>query len=194
MGLRSILILGRVLKNINTELIMEKEYKIGIVMQPSETGGNASGKRGVVGRFVITNSDGEDIEVEITDQQDDLAVEALMPRVKSGDIDALRELAPIIEKYDPIAAAMLLFRTGDNGEAWIIAGDYWDEVGQDVDAFKAYTASSKYGHPCGKCKLGCYYAQGIGCKKNKALAKKWLEEATQECPDAEKYLDQYGLR
>lgn len=173
---------------------MEKEFKIGIVMQPSETGGNASGKSGVVGRFVITDSDGEDIVVEITDQQDDLAVEALMPRVKSGNIDALRQLAPIIRKYDPLAAALLLIRSGYPGDAWVVAGDYWEDVGQDVDAFEAYKESAKCGHVCGKCKLGCCYAQGIGCKKNKALAKKWLEEATQECPDAEKYLDQYGLR
>ena len=173
---------------------MKKEFKFGLVMQPSSYNWNASGKRGVVGRFVITDSDGEEQVVEITDQQDNLAVEALMPRVKSGNIDALRQLAPIIRKYDPLAAALLLIRCGYPGDAWVVAGDYWDEEGQEEDAFKAYEESAKCGHPCGKCKLGCYYAQGKGCKKNKKLAKKWIEEAAQVCPDAEKYLDQYGLR
>jgi hypothetical protein len=97
------------LKNFNTQIIMEKEFKIGLVMQSSSFNWNASGKRGVVGRFVITRSDGVEQVVEITDQQDGLAVEALMPRVKSGDDDALRELAPIILKYNPLAATTLLF-------------------------------------------------------------------------------------
>lgn len=173
---------------------MAKETKIGLVMQSSEAGRNASGKRKTVGRFVITRNNGEKVEVEITDCQDNLEVEALMPRVKSGDDDALRELAPIIQKYDPLAAARILATVGDLGEAWEVAGDHWDETGQDVDAFLAYKESAKYGHPCGKCKLGRCYAQGFGCKKNKKLAKKWLEEAAQECSEAEDYLDQYGLR
>ena len=173
---------------------MEKDFKIGLVMQSSEASGNASGKRRTVGRFVIPGSDGDDQVVEITDPQHILDVEELMPRVKNGDENAIRQLAPIIQEYDPLAAAMLLLRIGDQGDAFVVAGDYWDEVGQEVDAFKAYKESAKYGHPCGKCKLGCYYAQGIGCKKNKILAKKWLEEAAQECPDAEDYLDQYDLR
>ena len=173
---------------------MTNNFKIGLMMQPSGVSGKAFGKGVVIGRFVIRESDGEEKEVEITDIQDGLAVEELMPRVQSGDEDALHQLAPIIQKYDPLAAATLLTDAGDLGEALEVVGDYWDEEGQDVDAFEAYKESAKCGHVCGKCKLGCYYAQGIGCKKNRALAKKWLEEATQECPDAEKYLDQYGLR
>ena len=173
---------------------MENDFKIGLVMQSSEAGRNASGKRKTVGRFVITRNNGEKVEVEITDCQDNHDVDALMPRVQSGDDDALRELAPIIQKYDPLAAALLLLQAGDVGEAMVVAGDYFDESGQDVDAFKAFKESAKYGHVCGKCKLGRGYALGFGCKKNKKLAKKWLEEAAQECPDAEDYLDQYGLR
>ncbi len=173
---------------------MTNNFKIGLVMQPSGVSGKAFSEREVVGRFVITDSDGEKQEVEITDYQDGLTVEELMPRVQSGDEDALRQIAPIIEKYDPIVAARLLLRAGDKGEALEVAGDFWDEVGQDADAFEAYEESAKCGHVCGKCKLGCCYAQGKGCKKNPKLAKKWLEEAAQECPDAEKYLDQYGLR
>ena len=173
---------------------MEKEFKIGLVMQSSSFNWNASGKRGVVGRFVITDSDGEEQVVEITDQQDGLAVEALMPRVKSGDDDALRELAPIILKYNPLAATTLLFKTGHPGDAWLVFGDFYDVLSQQKVAFKGYEEATKYGHNCGKCKLGRYYAQGKGCKKNKALAKKWLEEAAQVCPDAVKYLDQYALR
>ena len=173
---------------------MAKEFKIGLVMQSSGNVGSVFGGRGQFGRFVIVGSDGDDKVVEITDPQDMLAVEALMPMVKSGDDDALRELVPIIKKYDLSAAALLLLRTGDDGEAWEVAGEYFDESGQEVDAFKAYKESAQYGHPCGKCKLGRCYAQGFGCKKNKKLAKKWLEEAAQECPDAGDYLDQYRLR
>ena len=173
---------------------MAKETKIGLVMQSSEAGRNASGRRKTVGRFVITRNNGEKVEVEITDCQDNLEVEALMPRVKSGDENALRELAPIIQEYDSAAAARLWLRTGDYGEALLAIGDSWEEQSMEEDAFDAYKESAKYGYACGMCKLGRYYAQGIGCKKNKALAKKWLEEAAQECSDAEKYLDQYGLR
>lgn len=173
---------------------MEESFKYRLVMRSTNFNSNASGKRGVIGRFVITDSDGEEQVVEITDQQDNLAIEALMPRVKSGDDDALRELAPIIQKYDPFAAALLLIRSGYPGDAWVVASDYWDEHSQEEDAFKGYKEAAKYGHPCGKCKLGCYYAQGKGCRKNKRLAKKWIEEAAQVCPDAVKYLDQYGLR
>ncbi len=173
---------------------MNKNLKFGLVMQPSEAGGNASGKRGVVGRFVITRSDGVEQVVEITDQQDKLAVEALIPKVNSGDDDALRNLAPIILKYNPLAATTLLFQTGHPGDAWLVFGDFYDVLSQQKVAFKGYEEATKYGHNCGKCKLGRYYAQGKGCKKNKALAKKWLEEAAQVCPDAVKYLDQYALR
>ena len=146
-----------------------------LVGQYPSDDGNAAGERVIVGEFVITGSDGESWSVEITDCQDNLAVEALMPKVKSGDDDAIRHLASIIKKYDPFAAARLLVRTGDYGEAWEVAADCWD-------------------HPCGKCKLGRYYAEGKGCKKNKVLAKKWLNEAGQKCSYVEKYLDQYGLR
>ena len=163
-------------------------------MQPSGSNWNASGKRGAVGRFVIINSDGEEQVVEITDPKDCHAVEALMPRVITGDNDALRQLAPIIRKYDPIAAALLLLRIGEHGDAWLVAGEYWGEQSMEKDAFKAFKESAKYGHPCGKCKLGRYYAEGKGCDKNRALAEKWLKEAVSVCPDAEKYLDQYGLR
>ena len=172
---------------------MKNNFKIGLVTQPSGVSGKAFGKGVVIGRFVINESDGEK-EVEITDIQDGLAVEELMPRVQRGDEEALRQLAPIIQKYDSLAAATLLTDAGDLGEAWVVTGDYWDETGQDVDAFKAYKESAKYNHRCGKCKLGRYFALGKGCKKNVRLAKKWLEEAAQVCPDAEKYLDQYGLR
>ena len=173
---------------------MSEEIKIGLVTKPSSVNWNASRKRGVVGRFVIIDEDGDERVVEITDPQDNLVVEALMPRVKTGDDDALRQVAPIIRKYDPLAAALLLIRTGDHGEAWAVAGEYWEEQSMEEDAFKAFKESAKYGHSCGKCKLGRYYAEGKGCKKNKVLAKKWLNEAAQECSDVEKYLDQYGLR
>ena len=174
---------------------MEKDFKnFNLVGQYPSDEGNAAGKRDVIGVFVITGSDGEKREVEITDCQDNLAVEKLMPRAKTGDDSAIRHLASIIKKYDPFATARLLLRTGDYGEAWEVAADCWDELAMEEDAFRGYRESAKYDHPCGKCKLGCYYAQGKGCKKNKALAKKWLEEAAQMCPDAEKYLDQYGLR
>lgn len=182
------------LKIINNQKVMNKKLKFGIVMQPSSVDVNAFGSGDEVGRFVITGSDGDDQVVVITDPQDILEVEALMPKVKSGDEDALRKLAPIIQEYDSAAAARLWLRTRDYGEALLAIGDSWEEQSMEEDAFDAYKESAKYGYACGMCKLGRYYAQGIGCKKNKKLAKKWLEEAAQECSDAEKYLDQYGLR
>ena len=173
---------------------MEKDFKPGLVMQPSSVDGNDSGKRGIVGRFVINDVDGNDLVVEITDLEDGPVVEALMPKLNNGDEDALRQLAPIIRKYNKFASAVLLFRAGDSDEAWLDAGDYWEEEAMEKDAFKGYKKAAQYGHPCGKCKLGRYYAEGKGCKKNRAMAKKWLNEAAQECSDAEEFLDQYGLR
>ena len=173
---------------------MSEGIKFGLVMQPSGVGGSASGKSEEVGRFVITGSDGDELVVEIADPQDILEVEALMPKEKSGDENAIYQLAYIIQKYDSLAAARLLLRTGDYGEAFAFFGDYCEEQSQEKEAFKAYKESAKYGCPCGMCKLGRYYAEGKVCKKNKTLAKKLINEAAQECSDAEKYLDEYGLR
>ena len=89
------------LKNFNTQIIMEKDFKsFNLVGKYSGNDGNAAGERGTVGKYVITGSDGKGLVVEITDPQDNLSVKALMPRVKSGDDDAIRQIAPIIQKYN----------------------------------------------------------------------------------------------
>lgn len=174
---------------------MEKDFKsFNLVGKYSGNDGNAAGERGTVSKYVITGSDGKGLVVEITDPQDNLSVKALIPRVKSGDDDAIRQIAPIIHKYNSLASAMLLFKTGDYGDGWLALGEYYDKQSMEKDAFKGYKKAAQYGHPCGMCKLGRYYAEGKGCKKDRKKAKQMLKEAAQVCPDAEKYLDQYGLR
>jgi len=146
------------------------------------------------GKLIVPMGDGEDIEVIITDCRDNLMVSKLVEEAKAGDKNARRYLASIIRKYDWLAAARLLCLDREDGEAWVLIGDVFQQRGENVDARKAYVKAAKYDYPCGKCKLGRYYAEGKGCKKNKILAEKWISEAAKDCGSAIKYLDQYGLR
>ena len=173
---------------------MVNGFKSGLMMQPSGVGGNTTGKGEVLGSLYVPMGDGDYLEVEITDCRDERTIQELTMRAKLGDKSAARHLATIIKKYDPLAASRLLTLAGENGEAMEVAGDAWAEQSMEKDAFKAFKESARYNHPCGKCKLGRYYAEGKGCKKNLILAKKWLKEAAEECSEAEQYLDQYGLR
>ena len=173
---------------------MEKRFKFGLVMHPNENGASNNGNGNSDGENVVPMEQYPKREVKITDSRDSIIAHELMEQANYGNHSAARHLADILKKYDPIAAGNLLIQHGYDGEGWETIGDCLDESSLHHEALDAYKESAKAGFPCGKCKLGCYYAEGKGCKKNRAKAKKWLKEAAQECPDAEKYLDQYGLR
>ena len=146
------------------------------------------------GMLIVPMDDGDSIEVKITDCRDNLVVSKLIEDAKAGDKNARRYLASIIGKYDWLASARLLILDGEEGEAWNLVGDIFHGRGEYVDARKAYKDAAQNNNPCGKCKLGRYYAEGKGCRKNKILAKKWISEASDDCESASKYLDLYGLR
>ena len=169
---------------------MNKDFKLGLVMQPNENGATRFGSGGSSGSL----EDAPKREVKITDSRDSIIAHELMEEANNGNHSADRHLADILKKYDQIAAGNLLINYGYAGEGWETIGDCFDEESLHHEALDAYKESAEAGFPCGKCKLGCYYAEGKGCRKNMALAKKWIEEAAQECPDAVKYLDEYGLR
>lgn len=178
------------LKIINNQEVMNKDFKLGLVMQPNENGATRFGSGGSSGSL----EDAPKREVKITDSRDSIIAHELMEEANNGNHSADRHLADILKKYDQIAAGNLLINYGYAGEGWETIGDCFDEESLHHEALDAYKESAEAGFPCGKCKLGCYYAEGKGCRKNMALAKKWIEEAAQECPDAVKYLDEYGLR
>lgn len=145
----------------------------------------------------VTDHNGKPIFAEITQKADVEKAKRLKPLVQQGDVDALWDLAEIVEKYDYIVASLIITNSvGDEGAGLCMMGEGFEKDSNvsDTYAFKAFELSAKADNICGMCHLGRCYAEGKGCKKNKILAKKWLTEAATECPDADKYIDQYGLR
>ena len=145
----------------------------------------------------VTDHNGKPIFAEITQKADVEKAKRLKTRVEQGDIDAIWELAEIVENYDYyVASLIIMYSVGDEGAGLCMIGEGFekDPKVSNTLAFQAYELSAKADNICGMCHLGRYYAEGKGCTKNKILAKKWLTEAATGCPDADKYIDQYGLR
>jgi hypothetical protein len=143
--------------------------------------------------------DMEDFEIEVTNCRDALDVEKLLALFQQGDKSATRHLASIIRNYEPFTAARLYGFIDDCGVSDEIIGDWCLEQSEELPgrlngAKMCYENSAIWDHPCGMCKYGRCLAEGSGCEKNPASAKLWLEKAANLCPEAGKYLDQYGLR
>ena len=156
-------------------------------------------EKGVVPFYLDNDYDPEHVDedsiVEINDAKDRAIFDALLDKVnKAGDEDAVQELFNFLDKFNHDAALYFLLHVGHIGEAWKRLGDDFEIGGLDTHAVESYEQAALVGYRCGECKLGRYYAEGKGCKKNLILAKKWLKEAAEECSEAEQYLDQYGLR
>lgn len=178
---------------------MNKEYKIVFVAEPNDGGSTSngndnSGNNQVGGKLTVTMKNGLKRYVRIKDPEDATILPELMKEANNGSRIAAHKLARIISNYDSLAAGSIFLGHGFTGEGWESIGDGFDDHSVYDKAIDAYKKSAEARHYCGKCKLGRYYAEGKGCKKNMILAKKWLKEAAEECSDAEKYLDQYGLR
>lgn len=100
--------------------------------------------------------------------------------------------ANIVKEYDG-EMAFLMMKVVDCVDAgYALLGDYLADVKHDFQgAFDAYSESDSI---YSTMKLGCLYAEGKGCKKNPDTAKELFESILSVYPDAEKYLDEYGLR
>ena len=103
--------------------------------------------------------------------------------------------ANMVNKYDGEMAFLMMKAVDWEDAGYALLGDYLADVKGDFHgAFDAYSESAKYDNCYSICKLGCLYAEGKGCPKDPDKAKKLFEDILSEYPDAEKYLDQYGLR
>lgn len=192
---------------------MTKNFKrIGIVLQPGNTSDyydaeNAAGiddamnstelPKCIEGKKVysgLVSIDGE--TVCITDLHDALTADML----DTDNPDQLFIFGNIVGRYNSELGTDLIIEAAKEGsiQACVLLGREIFVAGggeRMMEEGKKYAKkAAEDGHECGKCWLGRYYAEGKGCKKNKILAKKWISEAASVCPEAEKYLDQYGLR
>ena len=189
-------------------------------MQPSGVGGFfcGSGYRYVsVGQFNPLCKEGRKVHgvievgsgdkkktVYITDKYDMERIIGLnldLQNLGGADPDDIYQFGIVLRQYDEEVGCGFVLMAADQGsnDACLDIGinQYGlEDADQDALIFgkKYLQKAANSGDACAKCWLGSYNAEGKGCIKNKILAKKWLKEAAQECPDAEKYLDQYGLR
>ncbi len=206
------------LKIINNQEVMNKDFKLGLVMQSIGSGSVLGGSgikhqsnghscplciegRAVYGVFEVCNDSGKHI-IYITDKYDMDRINELnldWQNLAGANPDDIYHFGTILLKYDDVGVDFVRLAADlDSVDACLAIGislyGREDAEQEALDFGKRHIQkAADNGDACGKCWLGRYYAEGKGCKKNKRMAKKWLEEATQECPDAEKYLDQYGL-
>ena len=192
---------------------MSEEIKIGLVMQSSGNGsvlGGSGPKHLPVGNscpycidgrkvYGVVENDDSIIKntIYITDKIDNERLNELS--LDGSDPDDIYRAGRILQKYDDEAGADLISIAADLGsiEACLLIGRAaFDCVDTELLILGKCRLEkvADNGCACGKCWLGRYYAEGKGCLKDKKLAKKWIKEAAQECSEAEKYLDQYGLR
>lgn len=100
-----------------------------------------------------------------------------------------------IKKYDGEMAFLMMVAIDAEDAGFALLGDHLADIQGDYSgAFNAYEESANDGNIYAICKLGCLYAEGKGCVKDLAKAKELFEDAAYAYPEAEKYLDQYGLR
>ena len=163
--------------------------------------GATSHPQNVGGDLVYHHSDGHDERIHIQNPEDGRQIQELLPKAKTGDPKATRKLASVIKPYSSWIARALLASIGkydDESDPLIVQGDELADGGDYMPdmtaALEKYQQSAKNGNHCGMCRLGCCYAEGKGCYKNKRLAKYWLEKAAAQCEEADEYLDVYKLR
>jgi len=101
----------------------------------------------------------------------------------------LKDLMKLLMQYDKEDRRVtdLASSLHEEGILWEIKGDHATDLSERENC---YGQSIVEGNNCGTCKLGRLFAQ----KNDNENAKYWIQEAAIICPDAEKYLDQYGLR
>ena len=142
--------------------------------------------------------DMEDFEIVVTNCHDALVVEKLLALYQQGDKSATRHLASIVKNYEPFVAARLYGSIDECGEGHEIIGDWCQEQLKELPgrlnaATMCYGDAAHWDYPCGMCKFGRCLAECV-YGNNPEPAKEWLEKAANLCPEAGKYLDQYGLR
>ena len=192
---------------------MKTEFKIGLVIQPSGNGGVLGGSgskhlpvghscpKCIDGRKVygIVEKDDRIIKntIYITDKIDNERLNKL--NLDGSDPDDIYRAGRLLHSYDEEAGANLISfaaELGSNEACLLIGRAAFDCVETNILSVgkSCLEKAANNGCACSKCWLGRYYAEGKGCKKNKVLAKKWLNEAAFICSDAEEFLDHYGLR
>ena len=199
---------------------MSEEIKFGLIMQSSGIGSDCggSGYRYVpVGQFNPRCKEGRKVHgiievgsgdmkktVYITDKYDMERIIGLnldLNNLGGADPDDIYQLGTILRQYDEEVGCGFVLFAADQGSinACLDIGiNQYELKNPDQDALKLgkkyLQKAADSGDACGKCWLGSYYAEGKGCTRNNRLAKKWLNEAAQECSEADGYIDEYGLR
>ena len=163
--------------------------------------GASSHPKNVGGDLVYHHSDGHDERIPIQNPDDGRQIQELLPKAKARNRKATEKLASLIKPYSPKMARAMLASIGkydDESDPMIVQGDELADGGNYMPdltaALDMYRLSAKHGNHCGMCRLGCCYAEGKGCYKNKRLAKYWIEKAATQCEEADEYLDIYKLR
>ena len=192
---------------------MSKEIKFGLIMQSSGVGsvlGGSGSKHSLGGHSYPKCIDGRKVygivekddkifknTIYISDKIDNERLNKL--NLDGSDPDDIYRAGRLLQTYDEEASANLISIAVELGsiEACLLIGRAAFNC-VDTNLLRAGKSclenAANDGYTCGKCWLGRYYAEGKGCKKNKVLAKKWLNKAAFICSEAEGYLDQYGLR
>lgn len=199
---------------------MSEEIKIGLVMQPSGNGSVLGGrgskhfpvdhtcpqcKEGRKVYCMVDVGEGDKNKtVYITNKYDMERIIGLnldLNNLGGADPDDIYQFGTILRQYDEEVGCGFVLFAADQGSinACLDIGiNQYELKKPNQDALKLgkkyLQKAADRGDACAKCWLGSYYAEGKGCAKNKILAKKWFNEAAQECSEAEGYLDQYGLR
>ena len=194
---------------------MEKDFKIGLVMQSSGIVGSVFGGSGskylpvnnasplcLEGRKVygtiVVDPDGANTWIHITDKYDMERILALnldLENLDGVNPDDLYQFGVILQKYNEAGCGFVILAAdlGSIDACLNIGINQYECKKADQEALefgkKYLQKAADSGNACGKCWLGSYYAEGKGCKKNAILARKYLKEAAQVCPDAEQYLD-----
>ena len=132
----------------------------------------------------------------VPDSRDKTLIEDMVSSIASNGwnnthIDTVRQLFQLLQKYDINETIRFLEHIQLYGIMWEIRGDTSKDL---VAAKDYYEKSSQEKWLCGTCKLGRCYAEGRGCQKNLVKAEQYLEAVVVDCPEAEQFLDWYGLR
>ena len=139
---------------------------------------------------------GAHFSFRVDNQRDRGLIKALLYEIgtsgpRGPHIDDIRQLVQLLRHYDLDETIRMLKSMNAYGIVWEIRGDISSD---HVKAREAYEKSSQKEWFCGTCKLARCLAEGRGCQKDLARAKVLLQDVTLECPEAEQFIDWYGLR
>lgn len=170
---------------------MAKDFNSwGLVLQ-SSTSSSSPEKDGKLSLTL----DGKKFSFQVDDPVDQMRVYLLMKDLLGEDAsgDAFHLLVRIVSRYDLKETIKMLKHIGEEGLMWEVIGD--SNISSDPKkAVSAYWDAFANDNICGLCKYGRCLAEGRGCQQDNRIARQSLIQASRECPEADQFLDWYGLR